>query len=123
MAKVFWKLQGYDEDGNAIIKVFNEQEQQRMTKLMEEAEKKATKKQEMAVVPITAAEKFDAMIDELLGTDAVYIVPNKDTGKNLRIDYTKLNGKTKKTSTGEQKEKVVREKEVVVIQTLEDGAW
>lgn len=122
MSRVFWEAVGYDEQGNAIIKVFNAAEQVRMAQLVEEAEKRS-KKAEKPLVELTAAGAFDAMVDSLLNTEAVYIVPGKDTGKNLRIDYTKLD---KKESTGNTKDstpRAPREKQVLVLTTVGEGAW
>lgn len=92
--KVYWSLEGHDEAGNAIIKVYKD-----TTEYERQIEKAKEKKESLAKgkpkVTLADAERFDRLITQLINEDVTYVVPNRRTGNNVEIDYAVLDGEKK----------------------------
>ena len=100
--QVFWQYISTDENGDIIIKVYNKAKQQELRELVEKGDKKLAKeledkKKKVEAVTLEEAEEFDNMVAELVSTDAVFVKAGKMTGRNLQIDWDKVD---KKNSTG-----------------------
>ena len=100
--QVFWQYISTDENGDIIIKVYNKAKQQELRELVEKGDKKLAKeledkKKKVEATTLTDVEEFDDMIATLINTDAIYVIAGKRTGRNLQIDWDKVD---KKNSTG-----------------------
>ena len=100
--QVFWQYISTDENGDIIIKVYNKAKQQELRELVEKGDKKLAKeledkKKKVEAVTLQDVEEFDDMIATLVNTDAVFVKAGKMTGRNLQIDWDKVD---KKNSTG-----------------------
>lgn len=94
--KVFWEYISTDAEGDITIKVYSKTKQQELQELVEKADKKLTKeledkKKKVEAVTMQDAEEFDSMVAELINSDAVYVKAGKMTGRNLCVDWDKLN--------------------------------
>ena len=99
--QVFWQYISTDDEG-VTIKVYNKAKQQELRELVEKGDKKLAKeledkKKKVEAVTLEEAEEFDDMIATLVNTDAVFVKAGKMTGRNLQIDWDKVD---KKNSTG-----------------------
>lgn len=102
--KVFWEYVSTDENGDIIIKIKNKKEQEELRALVEKGNKKLqaeleAKKKKVEAVTLEEAEEFDNLIAELIDTDAIYVKAGKMTGRNLQIDWDKVDGKKNSTGT------------------------
>ena len=111
--QVFWQYISTDENGDIIIKVYNKTKQQELRELVEKGDKKLAKeledkKKKVEAVTLEEAEEFDDMIATLVNTDAVFVKAGKMTGRNLCVDWDKVNGKsnnnTNKQGTKQKKQ-------------------
>jgi len=111
--KVFWQYISTDENGDITIKVYNKAKQQELRELVEAGDKKLQaeledKKKRIEAVTLEEAEEFDDMIATLVNTDAVFVKAGKMTGRNLCVDWDKVNGKsnnnTNKQGTKQKKQ-------------------
>lgn len=94
--KVFWEYISTDAEGDITIKVYSKTKQQELQELVEKADKKLTKeledkKKKVEAVTMQDTEEFDSMVAELINSDAVYVKAGKMTGRNLCVDWDKLN--------------------------------
>jgi tRNA(Ile2) C34 agmatinyltransferase TiaS len=99
--KVFWQYIATDDEG-VTIKVYNKAKQEELRALVEKADAKLTKeledkKKRIEAVTLEEAEEFDDMIATLVNTDAVFVKAGKMTGRNLQIDWDKVNDKNNNT--------------------------
>ena len=109
---VFWQYIATDDEG-VTIKVYNKAKQQELRELVEKGDKKLAKeledkKKKVEAVTMQDAEEFDNMVAELIDTDAVFVKAGKMTGRNLCVDWDKVNGKsnnnTNKQGTKQKKQ-------------------
>ena len=101
--QVFWQYIATDDEG-ITIKVYNKAKQQELQELVERADKKLAKeledkKKRIEAVTLEEAEEFDNLVAELVNSDAVYVKAGKMTGRNLQIDWDKVDGKKNSTGT------------------------
>ncbi len=108
----FWEYVGTDAEGNVTIKILNKEAQKQLAELVAKGDEKATKEAEAkkakdAAVTLADVEAFDNLVTELVNTDAVYVVANKQTGRNIAIDWDKVGsiknnkaGKAPKSTSG-----------------------
>jgi predicted DNA-binding WGR domain protein len=94
----FWEYVGTDAEGNVTIKILNKEAQLKLAELVAKGDEKATKeaaakKAKDAAVTLADVEAFDNLVTELVNTDAVYVVANKQTGRNIAIDWDKVGSK------------------------------
>lgn len=94
----FWEYLGTDAEGNVTIKILNKEAQLKLAELVAKGDEKATKeaaakKAKDAAVTLADVEAFDNLVTELVNTDAVYVVANKQTGRNIAIDWDKVGSK------------------------------
>jgi len=110
--QVFWQYISTDDEG-VTIKVYNKAKQQELRELVEKGDKKLAKeledkKKKVEAVTLEEAEEFDDMIATLVNTDAVFVKAGKMTGRNLCVDWDKVNGKsnnnTNKQGTKQKKQ-------------------
>ena len=110
--QVFWQYISTDDEG-VTIKVYNKAKQQELRELVEKGDKKLAKeledkKKKVEAVTMQDAEEFDNMVAELIDTDAVFVKAGKMTGRNLCVDWDKVNGKsnnnTNKQGTKQKKQ-------------------
>ena len=110
--QVFWQYISTDDEG-VTIKVYNKAKQQELRELVEKGDKKLAKeledkKKKVEAVTLEEAEEFDNMVAELVNTDAVFVKAGKMTGRNLCVDWDKVNGKsnnnTNKQGTKQKKQ-------------------
>ena len=99
--QVFWQYISTDDEG-VTIKVYNKAKQQELRELVEKGDKKLAKeledkKKKVEAVTMQDAEEFDNMVAELIDTDAVFVKAGKMTGRNLCVDWDKVNGKRNNT--------------------------
>ena len=92
--QVFWQYIATDDEG-VTIKVYNKAKQEELRALVEKADAKLAKeledtKKKVEAVTMQDAEEFDSMVAELVNTDAVFVKAGKMTGRNLCIDWDKL---------------------------------
>ena len=107
--KVFWQYISTDDEG-VTIKVYNKAKQAELQELVEKADKKLAKeledkKKKVEATTLTDVEEFDDMIATLVNTDAVFVKAGKMTGRNLCIDWDKLDGKKNNTEKKGTKQK------------------
>lgn len=100
----FWEYVGTDAEGNVTIKILNKEAQQQMAELVAKGDEKTIKEAEAkkakdAAVTLADVEAFDNLVTELVNTDAVYVVANKQTGRNIAIDWDKVGSKKHQSST------------------------
>ena len=60
------------------------------------------------------------MIAELIDSDAVYIKAGKMTGRNLQIDWDKVDGKKNNTGSKQQGTKQKKQLEVIKVDAVFD---
>ena len=99
--KVFWQYISTDDEG-VTIKVYNKAKQAELQELVEKADAKLAKeledkKKRVEATTLQDVEAFDSMVAELVNSDAVYVKAGKMTGRNLEIDWNKID---KKNNTG-----------------------
>src|SRR5690606_29251631 len=92
---VFWEYVSTDENGDIIIKIKNKKEQEELRALVEAGDKKLAKeledkKKKVEAVTLEDVEEFDNLVAELVNSDAVFVKAGKMTGRNLCIDWDKL---------------------------------
>jgi hypothetical protein len=94
----FWEYVGTDAEGNVTIKILNKEAQLKLAELVAKGDEKTAKEAEAkkakdAAVTLADVEAFDNLVTELVNTDAVYVVANKQTGRNIAIDWDKVGSK------------------------------
>lgn len=109
--QVFWQYISTDENGDITIKVYNKAKQQELRALVEKGDKKLAKeledkKKKIEAVTLKEAEAFDSMIEELVNSDAIYVKAGKMTGRNLEIDWDKVDNNTNKKQGTKQKKQL-----------------
>jgi len=107
--QVFWQYIATDDEG-VTIKVYNKAKQQELRELVERADKKLAKeledkKKKVEAVTLEDVEAFDSMIEELVNSDAVYVKAGKMTGRNLQIDWDKVDKENKQGTKQGTKQK------------------
>ena len=107
---VFWEYVSTDENGDIIIKIKNKKEQEELRALVEKGDKKLqaeleAKKKRVEATTLEDVEAFDDMIATLIDTDAVYVKAGKMTGRNLQIDWDKVDGNKQGTKQGTKQKK------------------
>ena len=115
--KVFWEYISTDAEGDITIKVYNKAKQQELRELVEKGDKKLAKeledkKKKVEATTLTDVEEFDDMIATLVNTDAVFVKAGKMTGRNLQIDWDKVD---KKNNTGNTKQGTKQKKQLEAI--------
>ena len=100
---VFWEYVTTEANGDIVIKIKNKKEQEELRALVEKGDKKLAKeledkKKRVEAVTLEDVEEFDNLVAELVNTDAIYIKAGKMTGRNLQIDWDKVDKKNN-TST------------------------
>lgn len=108
--KVFWQYISTDENGDITIKVYSKAKQQELRELVEKGDKKLAKeledkKKKVEATTLTDVEEFDDMIATLVNTDAVFVKAGKMTGRNLCIDWDKVNGENNNSTKKQGKQK------------------
>ena len=106
----FWEYVSTDEEGDIIIKIKNKKAQEELRALVEAGDKKLAKeledkKKKVEAVTLEDVEEFDNMIAELVDSDAVYVKAGKMTGRNLCVDWDKVDGKNNNTDKKQGKQK------------------
>ena len=107
--QVFWQYISTDDEG-VTIKVYNKAKQQELRELVEKGDKKLAKeledkKKKVEAVTMQDAEEFDNMVAELIDSDAVFVKAGKMTGRNLCIDWDKVNGENNNSTKKQGKQK------------------
>jgi len=110
--KVFWEYIATEANGDIIIKIKNKKEQEELRALVEAGDKKLAKeledkKKKVEAVTLEDVEEFDNMIAELVDSDAVYVKAGKMTGRNLYVDWDKVeknNNTDEKQGTKQKKQ-------------------
>ena len=111
--KVFWEYISTDENGDVVIKIKSKKAQEELRALVEKGDKKLqaeleAKKKKVEATTLTDVEEFDDMVATLVNSDAVYVKAGKMTGRNLCVDWDKVNGKsnnnTNKQGTKQKKQ-------------------
>ena len=119
--RVYWSLIGHDDNDNAIIKVYKSTEE--FEAMIERGKQKEASKQKSAPkVTLKEAEKFDKLIDVLIKEEVTYVVPNRRTGNNVRIDYAKIDNKGKKGNNGHTGTKTTTVTKTTTLVITEAGA-
>lgn len=113
--QVFWQYISTDDEG-VTIKVYNKAKQQELQELVEKGDKKLAKeledkKKKVEAVTLEEAEEFDNMIAKLVHSDAVFVKAGKMTGRNLCIDWDKVD----KKNTGNKKQGTKQKKQLEII--------
>ena len=116
--KVFWEYISTDENGDIIIKIKNKKEQEELRALVEAGDKKLAKeledkKKRIEAVTLEEAEEFDNLIAELVNTDAVFVKAGKMTGRNLQIDWDKLEKNNNKADGNKRQGKQKKQLEAI----------
>lgn len=116
--KVFWEYISTDAEGDITIKVYSKTKQQELQELVERADKKLAKeledkKKKVEAVTLEEAEEFDNMIAELVNSDAVFVKAGKMTGRNLQIDWDKVDKENNKA--GGNKKQGTKKKQLEAI--------
>lgn len=107
--QVFWQYISTDDEG-ITIKVYNKAKQQELQELVKKADAKLAKeledkKKRIEAVTLEEAEEFDNLVAELVNSDAVFVKAGKMTGRNLFIDWDKVDGKNNNNNKKEGKQK------------------
>jgi len=109
---VFWEYIATEANGDIVIKIKNKKEQEELRALVEKGDKKLAKeledkKKRVEAVTLEDVAVFDDMVAKLIDTDAIYVKAGKMTGRNLQIDWDKLNksnNNTEKKGTKQKKQ-------------------
>ena len=109
---VFWEYIATEANGDIVIKIKNKKEQEELRALVEKGDKKLAKeledkKKRVEAVTLEDVAVFDGMVAKLIDTDAIYVKAGKMTGRNLQIDWDKLNksnNNTEKKGTKQKKQ-------------------
>lgn len=122
---VFWEYIATDANGDITIKIKSKEAQAELQALVEAGDKKLqaeleAKKKKDSAVTLEAVEEFDNMIAELIDSDAVYIKAGKMTGRNLQIDWDKVDGKKNNTGSKQQGTKQKKQLEVIKVDAVFD---
>lgn len=113
---VFWEYISTDEEGDIVIKIKNKKAQEELRALVEAGDKKLqaeleAKKKKVEAVTLEDVKEFDNLVAELINTDAVFVKAGKMTGRNLQIDWDKVDNKAdgnKKQDTKQKKLEIVK---------------
>lgn len=113
--QVFWQYIATDDEG-VTIKIYNKAKQAELQALVEAGDAKLAKeleakKKKVEAVTLEEAEEFDNLVAELVNTDAVYVKAGKMTGRNLVVDWDKLN----KNNNTENKQGTKQKKQLEAI--------
>lgn len=111
--KLFWQYVKTEVDGAVYIKIPGPIEQQQILDEVAKANKliEAEQQRELAKASLEQATSFGNMLDSLMSSNAVYVVPNKMTGRNLAIDGRYLEGKAK---TERKQGEYIKEQKVIL---------
>ena len=117
---VFWEYIATDANGDITIKIKSKEAQAELQALVEAGDKKLqaeleAKKKKDSAVTLEAVEEFDNAIAELINSDAVYVKAGKMTGRNLQIDWDKVDGKKNNTGSKQQGTKQKKQLEVIKV--------
>ena len=107
---VFWEYIGTDAEGDITIKIKSKKAQAELRALVEKADAKLAKelegkKKKIEAVTLEEAEEFDNMVAELVNSDVVYVKAGKMTGRNLCVDWDKIDGKKNNSTEKQGKQK------------------
>jgi hypothetical protein len=114
--RVYWTYLGKDKNGNAIVRVYKDKAEFEAT--MDKAEErrlaglKTTPK-----VTLDEADKFDRLMETLMKEDVTKVIPGRQTGRNLVIDYNKVEGTTTRVKKDGTKKVTVTKCEKISITT------
>ncbi len=108
--QVFWQYIAADDEG-VTIKVYNKKKQVELQELVKRADAKLAKeledrKKRIEAVTLADVEEFDNLVAELIDTDAIYVKAGKMTGRNLQIDWNKIEKNTNKKQGTKQKKQL-----------------
>ena len=122
---VFWEYISTDANGDITIKIKSKEAQAELQALVEAGDKKLqaeleAKKKKDSAVTLEAVEEFDNAIAELINSDAVYVKAGKMTGRNLQIDWDKVDGKKNNTGSKQQGTKQKKQLEVIKVDAVFD---
>jgi hypothetical protein len=120
---VFWEYIATDANGDITIKIKSKEAQAELQALVEAGDKKLqaeleAKKKKDSAVTLEAVEEFDNAIAELINSDAVYVKAGKMTGRNLQIDWDKVDGKKNNTGSKQQGTKQKKQLEVIKVDAV-----
>lgn len=107
--QVFWQYIATDDEG-VTIKIYNKAKQAELQALVEAGDAKLAKeleakKKKVEATTLADVEEFDEMIATLVNTDAVYVKAGKMTGRNLQIDWDKVNDNNTNKKQGTKQKK------------------
>lgn len=109
---VFWEYIETDAEGDITIKIKSKKAQAELRALVEKADAKLAKeledkKKKVEAVTLEDVEAFDNLVAELVNSDAVYVKAGKMTGRNLVVDWDKVDKKNNSTEKqGKQKKQL-----------------
>ncbi len=114
---VFWEYVSTEENGDIVIKIKSKKAQEELRALVEKGDKKLAKeledkKKRIEAVTLEEAEEFDNLVAELVNSDAVYVKAGKMTGRNLQIDWDKVD---KNNNTDKKQGKQKKQLEIVKV--------
>jgi len=112
---VFWEYISTENNGDIIIKIKSKKAQEELRALVEAGDKKLAKeledkKRQVEAVTLEDVEEFDKMIAELVDSDAVYVKAGKMTGRNLCVDWDKVE---KNNNTDKKQDKQKKQLEAI----------
>lgn len=116
---VFWEYIATEANGDIIIKIKSKKAQEELRALVEAGDKKLAKefedkKKKVEAVTLEDVEEFDNMIAELIDTDAIYVKAGKMTGRNLQIDWDKLE-KNNNKADGNKRQGTKQKKQLEIV--------
>jgi hypothetical protein len=122
---VFWEYISTDANGDITIKIKSKEAQAELQALVEAGDKKLqaeleAKKKKDSAVTLEDVEAFDNAIAKLINSDAVYVKAGKMTGRNLQIDWDKVDGKKNNTGSKQQGTKQKKQLEVIKVDAVFD---
>ena len=115
---VFWEYISTDDDGDIIIKIKSKKAQAELQALVEKGDAKLAKeledkKKKVEATTLEDVEEFDKMIAELIDSDAVYVKAGKMTGRNLVVDWDKVDKVDKKNNSTKKQGKQKKQLEAI----------
>jgi hypothetical protein len=116
---VFWEYISTDEEGDIVIKIKNKKAQEELRALVEAGDKKLqaeleAKKKKVEAVTLEDVKEFDNLVAELINTDAVFVKAGKMTGRNLQIDWDKLE-KDNNKADGNKRQGTKQKKQLEIV--------
>ncbi len=115
---VFWEYISTDANGDITIKIKSKEAQAELQALVEKADKKLqaeleAKKKKVEAATLEDVEELDKMIAELVNSDAVYVKAGKMTGRNLCVDWDKVDKDNNKAGGNKKQGKQKRQLEAI----------